>query len=126
MGKQKQRAAYMRGYRDSLQEQEQFLSDMERSLYAIALNIETSPSLSIDSVIDQINTLRTAIDEFRDETYGGMDFDEEGTGFRPRTIIDLQEEDNTFLEGIDEDELIDDKTMKFLQRRDIVFDDDDE
>lgn len=126
MGKQKQRAAYMRGYRDSMEEQKQFLSDMERSLYAIELDVETSPSISIDRMVDKINTVRRAIDEFKDETYGGMDFSVEGDGNHKRTIIDLQDDDNTFLDGIDENDLIDDKTIRFLDRRHIEFEEEDE
>lgn len=128
MGKNKQRAAFMRGYREAMKDQDQFLSDMERSLYAIALGIETASSVSIDSIVDQVNTLRRAIDEFRDETYGGMSFnedDDDENAFLPRSIIDLQEEDNTLLEDIEEGNLIDDKTLRFLDRRNIDFEDDD-
>lgn len=126
MAKQKQRAAYMRGYRDSMKEQDTFLSDMERTLYTIALSIETSNTMSFDTVLDKINLLRTAIDEYRDENYGGIEKDDLESVFRKRTIIDLQNDDNTFLDDIEEGDLIDDKTLKFLTDNDIQFGEEDD
>ena len=124
--KNKQRAAYLRGYRDSMKDQDDFFSELERSLYAIALTIETSSVFSADNVLHKINRLRSTIDEYRDENYGGMEPNNIILSNRKMTIIDLQADDNTFLGGIDENDLIDDRTMKFLQRNEDREEDDED
>jgi len=116
----KKKAAYLRGFTDGQKEAFQFLQDVERSLYAIELTMETTMSMSHDMILEKINIVRRAIDEYRDGVNRGeeipdyMKMDNQYT--RVRTIMDLQEGENTFLDAFDTMNLIDKKTMKFLER----------
>lgn len=114
--KEKRKAAYIRGQRDSLKDQEEFLSDLERNLYSIVLSIETSPTVSINHIVNQINIARDSISEFRDELFG-VDTDDRSEGVV--TILDLQTGSSDFLR--EDLTNIDDDAMRFFARREIEF-----
>lgn len=126
----KKQAAYLRGFTEGQKESFQFLKDIERSLYAIELTMETTMSMSQDMILDKINIVRRAIDEYRDGVNRGDDIPEymksEDQYSRVRTIMDLQDDDNSFIDAFDSMDLIDKSTMKFLEREQERLEDDEE
>lgn len=115
----KKKSAYLRGYRDSMKDQEEFLDDLERNLYSIVLSIETSPTTSINHIVNQINIARDAITEFKESVFGTTD--ENNNSMKAVTILDLQLEDNNPLDDIDNEGIVDDEAVNFLTRREVKF-----
>lgn len=117
--KKKRQAAYLRGYRECMSDHEEFLDDLERNLYSIVLSIETSPTTSINHIINQVNIARDAITEYKEAAFGTLNSYDNST--KVVTILDLQLEDNNPLDDIDDEGIVDDEAVSFLARREVKF-----